>query len=310
MRFLIAFLLSVSLVGCGSPSSPETESEAAATSSETTAAPTTATDESADARLARVLDSQPDDVKARYAFRNPQATLTFFGIEPGMTVLEGLPGRGWYTKLLLQYLGPDGTVLAANYNLDMYPLFSFFTDEMLIQQAAWADTWQDTTADWGGDDGAATAAFHFGSMPESLAGTADAVFFPRVLHNAARFESEGKGPFLTEILADAYAVLKPGGVLGVVQHEARADKSDEWANGSRGYLKKQFVIDAATAAGFEFVEESAINENPQDQPGDDDIVWRLPPSLSTSGGDEALTEQYKAIGESNRMTLKFRKPGA
>ncbi len=226
-----------------------------------------------------------------------------------MTVLEGLPGRGWYTKLLLQYLGPDGTVLAANYNLQMYPLFSFFTDEMLAQQAAWSENWQESTEDWGGDNGAATAAFHFGSMPDELAGTADAVFFPRVLHNAARFQSEGEGEYLTEILADAYAVLKPGGVLGVVQHEAREDKSDEWANGSRGYLKKQFVIDRIVAAGFEFVAESDINENPNDQPGEDDIVWRLPPSLSTSGGDEALSDGYKAIGESNRMTLKFRKPG-
>ena len=306
MRFAIAFLLSASLVGCGSPSSPEPESVGAAAEATATSSP--AVRESAAVRLERVLDSQPDDVKARYAFRNPQVTLTFFGIEPGMTVLEGLPGRGWYTKLLLQYLGPDGTVLAANYNLDMYPLFSFFTDEMLVQQAAWLENWPETTADWGGDDGAATTAFHFGSMPDSLAGTADVVFFPRVLHNAARFEAEGKGPFLTEILADAYAVLKPGGVLGVVQHEARADKTDEWANGGRGYLKKQFVIDRAKAAGFEYLAESDVNENPQDQPGDDDIVWRLPPSLSTSGGDEALTEQYKAIGESHRMTLKFIKP--
>lgn len=305
MRVVLVLLIFAGLAGCGSSSSPDSESATADSAAPESSA---SVEESADARLARVLDSQPDEFKARYAFRHPRETLTFFGVEPGMTVLEGLPGRGWYTKLLLQYLGPDGKVLAANYNLNMYPLFSFFTDEMLAQQEAWAGNWQAFSADWGGDDGASTEAFHFGSMPESLAGTADVVFFPRVLHNAARFEDEGEGPFLTEILADAYAVLKPGGVLGVVQHEARADKSDEWANGSRGYLKKQFVIDRATAAGFEFVAESDVNENPLDQPGDDDIVWRLPPSLSTSGGNEELTARYQAIGESNRMTLKFIKP--
>ena len=295
---LLLFTLFV-LAACGSPSTD---------TSSTADAPEVEEQAVASNPLQTVLDAQPDEVKARYQYRHPQETLEFFGIVPGMTVLEGLPGRGWYTKLLLQYLGPDGTVLAANYNLEMYPLFSFFTDEMLEQQAAWAEDWQESTADWGGDNGASSAAFHFGSMPEELAGTADAVFFPRVLHNAARFQSEGEGDYLTEILDDAYAVLKPGGVLGVVQHEAREDKSDEWANGSRGYLKKQFVIDRIVAAGFEFVAESDINENPNDQPGDEDIVWRLPPSLSTSGGDEALSDSYKAIGESNRMTLKFVKP--
>ncbi len=300
MRKSVLFSVLFILAACGSPSTDSSSTPDEAEATEQTAVLSS---------LQTVLDAQPDEVKARYPYRHPEQTLTFFGIEPGMTVLEGLPGRGWYTKLLLQYLGPDGTVLAANYNLQMYPLFSFFTDEMLAQQAAWSENWQESTEDWGGDNGAATAAFHFGSMPDELAGTADAVFFPRVLHNAARFQSEGEGEYLTEILADAYAVLKPGGVLGVVQHEAREDKSDEWANGSRGYLKKQFVIDRIVAAGFEFVAESDINENPNDQPGEDDIVWRLPPSLSTSGGDEALSDGYKAIGESNRMTLKFRKPG-
>ena len=145
-----------------------------------------------------------------------------------------------------------------------------------------------------------------GSMPEEYQGTADVVFFPRVLHNLANYESQGG--FLTTALADAYAVLKPGGTFGVVQHHARDDMSDEFADGSRGYLKKDFVIAAAEAAGFEFVAESDINGNPKDQPGAEDIVWRLPPTLATSAEDEELKAEYMAIGESNRMTLKFRKP--
>ena len=299
MRFL-TLLLSFFLVSAcqqaetpAEPTEPEAPAEAAEAEVDT---------------LAALLAAQPEEVQARYPFRNPQQTIEFFGIEPGMTVLEGLPGRGWYTKVLLQYLGSEGELLVANYELDMYPLFSFASEEFLAMQAEWQANWQASSADWGGDNGASTAAFHFGSMPEEMAGTADAVFFPRVLHNLARFQNGGEGPYLDTALADVYAVLKPGGVFGVVQHEARDDRPDEWADGSRGYLKKQFVIDQVTAAGFEFVGESDINQNPADQPSDEDFVWRLPPSLSGTQEGDAIREEYKAIGESNRMTLKFRKP--
>ena len=143
-------------------------------------------------------------------------------------------------------------------------------------------------------------------MPEKYHGTADVVFFPRVLHNLANFES--KGGFLTTALADAFTALKPGGTFGVVQHHARDDMSDEFADGSHGYLKKSFVIAQAEAAGFEFVAESDINANPKDQPTEEDIVWRLPPTFATSEDNEELRAEYAAVGESNRMTLKFRKP--
>ena len=83
---------------------------------------------------------------------------------------------------------------------------------------------------------------------------------------------------------------------------------DDWANGSRGYLKKKFVMEQMEKAGFEFVGESDINANELDQPTTDDIVWRLPPRLLTSGDKPELREQLIAVGESNRMTLKFRKP--
>jgi predicted methyltransferase len=84
--------------------------------------------------------------------------------------------------------------------------------------------------------------------------------------------------------------------------------SDEFADGSHGYLKKSFVIAAAENAGFEFVDESDINANPADQPGEDDIVWRLPPTFATSADNPELRAELAAIGESNRMTLRFRKP--
>lgn len=258
--------------------------------------------------LAMVLEAQPDDVKARYRYRNPRETIEFFGIEPGMTVVEALPGRGWYTKLLLPYLGSDGHLIGANYPLDLWPNFPFATEEFMAEMSQWLETWPAQAEEWRGENGAKVSAFWFGSMPEEMAGTADVVFFVRMLHNVWRFQSEGKGDYLDMALNDAFNALKPGGVLGVVQHHARDDMSDEWANGSHGYMKKQFVIDRVVGAGFEFVAESDINANPADQPTGDDVVWRLPPSYATSREDPELKAQYEAIGESNRMTLKFRKP--
>lgn len=259
-------------------------------------------------RIAATLNAQPDEVKARYRYRHPRETLEFFGIEPGMTIVEGLPGRGWYTKVLLPYLGENGHLIGAGYSLEMYPLFSFANEEFLAEQNAWLTDWPVEAEDWRGDDGATIGAFHFGSMPDDIAGTADAVFFVRVLHNLARFENAGQGDFLTTALAESYAALKPGGIFGVVQHHADDDMPDDWADGSKGYLKKQFVIEQIEQAGFEFVAESDMNANDNDQPGTDDFVWRLPPTFATSRDDPDLKAQYEAVGESNRMTLKFRKP--
>jgi predicted methyltransferase len=259
-------------------------------------------------KLTAVLAAQPDDVKARYEYRHPQETIEFFGIEPGMTVVEGLPGGGWYTKILLPYLGSAGHLIGANYPLDLYENFAFATEEFMAEMSQWLETWPADAEEWRGDDGATIGAFWFGSMPEEMQGTADVVFFVRMLHNTWRFQSEGKGDYLDVALNDAYKALKPGGILGVVQHHARDDVSDEWANGSHGYMKKQFVIDRVVAAGFEFVAESDINANDKDQPSGDDIVWRLPPTYATSRDDPELKAKLEAVGESNRMTLKFRKP--
>ena len=261
-----------------------------------------------DDKLAAVLAAQPDEVKARYQYRHPQETIEFFGIEPGMTVVEGLPGGGWYTKILLPYLGGDGHLVGANYPLDLWPNFPFANEEFMAEMSLWLEKWPAGAEEWRGQDGASISAFWFGAMPGELAGTADVVFFVRMLHNVSRFQSEGKGDYLDMALQDAYDALKPGGVLGVVQHRAPDSVSDEWANGSHGYMKKQDVIDRVTAAGFELVAESDVNANPKDQPSGDDIVWRLPPTYATSREDEELKAQYTAIGESNRMTLKFRKP--
>lgn len=252
------------------------------------------------------LAAQPEEVQARYIYRHSKETLEFFGIKPGMTVVEGLPGGGWYTKILLPYLGADGTLIGADYAEDMYPKFGFFSQEDLDAKKTWVTDWTAKANGWRKNGDAGIAAFQFGSMPDEMKGTADAVFLVRALHNLARFENDGA--YLTAALNDAYDALKPGGVAGVVQHKARDEKSDEWADGSRGYLKQSFVIERMEKAGFVFEASIDINNNPADQPGDDDVVWRLPPTFYTSRDNADLKAQMLEIGESNRMTLRFRKP--
>jgi predicted methyltransferase len=257
-------------------------------------------------KLASVLAAQPEEAQARYAHRHPQETLEFFGIAPGMTVVEALPGGGWYSRVLLPYLGPDGRLIGADYSLKMYPLFGFFSEEQLKEKETWVQDFTAKARGWAGEDGAAVSAFVFGSMPDRMKDQADAVLFVRALHNLARFESDGG--FLTQALKDAYDALKPGGIVGVVQHQAREDMPDDWADGSNGYLKDDFVIKKMEEAGFVFAGRSDINFNDKDRPMETDVVWRLPPTLATSRDDPELRAQMQAIGESNRMTLKFRKP--
>lgn len=257
--------------------------------------------------LDAVLEAQGDDAKARYQYRNPKETLEFFGVKPGMKVAEALPGGGWYSKILLPYLGADGHLLGIDYAMEMWPHFGgFANEEFMEKRKTWAETWTEGAQPWRGDNGAAVSAATFATIPEDAAGTLDAILFIRALHNLARFED--KGGYLTSAIDSAFTALKPGGIVGIVQHEAAEDRPDDWANGSNGYLKKSFVVGAMQAAGFELVAESNVNSNEKDQAGEGDVVWRLPPTLGGAKDDEELKAKMLAIGESNRMTLKFRKP--
>lgn len=259
-----------------------------------------------DSRLTSVLAAQPDEVRARYQYRHPQETLEFFEIEPGMTVVEALPGAGWYTKLLLPYIGSDGHLIGADYALEMWPLFGFYSEEQLDAKKTWVADFTADATEWAGDVGARVSAFALGSLPEQMHGTADRVLFIRALHNLSRFDSQGG--YLTKAIANAYDILTPGGIVGVVQHQAPDEMSDEWADGSHGYLKKERVIAFMENGGFEYLGEIGINYNHNDKPGEEDIVWRLAPSFATSRDNPELRAELAKIGESNRMTLKFRKP--
>lgn len=297
MRVLPILLAVASVVAC----QPAEQSEPAAVEEESAME-----NHASGGSLATALAAQPEDVQARYEHRHPQETLEFFEVEPGMTVVEALPGGGWYSKVLISYLGTDGQLIGADYAIEMFPLFGFFDEAFVDNRRNWIADWTADAAGWQGDQGAPASAFVFGSMPEDLTGTADRVLLIRALHNLARFE--GDGGYLSAATSDAFRVLKPGGIVGVVQHQAREDKSDEFAMGDHGYLKKSFVIERMEMAGFEFVGEIDANQNPNDQPGADDVVWRLPPALQGSGESTEARAAMEAIGESNRMTLKFRKP--
>ncbi len=260
----------------------------------------------ASSSLDDILASQDEEAKKRFSSRHPKETLEFFGIESGMTVVEALPGEGWYSKILLPLIGAEGKLIGVDYAMDMWPKFGFFDEKFIEERKTWGDTWTADASQWGIQNGAELSASVFGSFTEDQHGTADAVLFIRAFHNLSRFEDDGG--FCSTAMDDAFNLLKPGGILGVVQHQAAEDKADDWSRGQNGYLKKSILIAQLSAAGFEFVDESDINTNAKDQPSESDVVWRLPPTYFTSKDNPELRQELEAVGESNRMTLKFRKP--
>lgn len=258
-------------------------------------------------RLAAILAAQTAEVQARYQWRHPQETLEFFGVAPGMTVVDTLPGEIWYSGILAAYLGPDGEVIGADYSPEMWKLFGSFADEEFIaQKQTWAADWIAGSSKWAAADGAKIGGFAYGAIPDDMKGSVDVVLLVRAMHHFNRFEDEGG--WRTKALADVMSLLKPGGVVGVVQHRAPEGNSDQWAAGDKGYVKQSTMIAAFEAAGFKFVGSSEINANAADKPTEADNVWRLPPTLGGSRNDPALRARMEAIGESDRMTLKFRKP--
>lgn len=255
------------------------------------------------ALLQSILVAQPDEVRARYSERHPAATLNFFGVQPGMTVAEILPGGGWYSKIILPYVGDEGALIGIDYSVPMWGKFGgFATPEFLEKRESWGETWTADAQDWRAGSDADISAFAFGSLPEAASGSVDVVLFIRAFHHLMRFDRA----YLGEALADTKALLKADGVVGIVQHRAPEGNPDDWANGDNGYVKQSEVIKVMEAAGFELVAKSDMNSNEKDQPTIDDKVWRLPPTLGTSRDDQELKAKMEAIGESDRMTLKFK----
>jgi predicted methyltransferase len=258
--------------------------------------------ESGSEKLAAVLAAQSDEAKARYQFRHPQHTLDFFGLNAGMRVAEILPGGGWYTKILAPVVGERGAIIGINYADDMWPMFGMFDEATVAKRVASSGQFAGMVAGFAGAGKVEAQGYAFGRIPVSVNGSLDMVIIIRGLHNLNRFES--KAGTMSAAMQEISAVLKPGGTVGVVQHRAPESADDSWADGSKGYLKQSAVIALFEKAGFKLLATSDINANPKDIPGAADIVWRLPPTLATAPDNK---EAMIAIGESDRMTLKFQK---
>lgn len=257
-----------------------------------------------EAALRQAIESRTAEDRARDSARHPAETLAFFQVAPGMTVAEALPGGGWYTNILANYLGPKGTLYGINYADRMWSLFPNATDEWIAGRKKATGNFSSMVQGFT-DNGIKTRGFTFSTVPADVAGTVDRVLFIRALHNLNRFEQQAGTR--SQALAAVRNMLKHDGLVGVVQQRAPASQSGSGTDGSRGYLVETEVIQMFEEAGFELVATSDINANPLDQPGPEDSVWRLPPSLSTSADDPELRAKMQAIGEADRMTLLFRK---
>lgn len=212
---------------------------------------------------------------SRDIYRHPYETLSFFGIKPDMTLVELNPSGGWYTEILANYIHYPGTLIAAqgNYYMDRFQK-KMESDSMYgrVEIVSLNSNFAD---------------------PNSV----DAVLTFRNLHNWL-------GPQMDSIFKNSMVALKPGGVFGIVEHRAKPGASLE-AMKKSGYVTEAHAIEVAKKHGFKLVKKSEINANSKDTKDHPKGVWTLPPSLRLDNVDR---EKYESIGESDRMTLLFRKP--
>ncbi len=245
--------------------------------------------------------------KSRDASRHPAETLAFFGVTPSSKVVELWPGGGWYTEILGPYVREKGALTVTIFD-PAGPEAYYGTGQakkMLERIAAEKAILGDVKTvivpqkvELGPDGKVAKTTLQpFELGPE---GSADVVLTFRNSHGWYRNDA------IELVYGAAFRVLAPGGTFGVEQHRA-AEGADPNVTAEKGYLPEETVIAAAKAVGFELVERSEINANPKDTRDHPNGVWSLPPSLD---GGEVDKAKYEAIGESDRMTLKFRKPGA
>ncbi len=226
--------------------------------------------------------------KARDVYRHPAQTLAFFGVKPGDTVVEIAPSGGWYTEILAPYLRDKGVYIAAHNDPDAGANSTAGLERFKAKLATAPDLYGKVRI----------TAFGKGAYAIAPRGSADVVLSFRNVHN---WYMAGYAP---EAFKAFFAALKPGGVLGIVEHRLPEDKPDAMMLES-GYMKTSYVKKIAEAAGFKLVASSEINANPRDSHDWPKGVWTLPPTYENGDKDKA---KYAAIGESDRMTLKFVKP--
>ena len=222
--------------------------------------------------------------QARDQYRHPAETLKFFGIKPTMTVVEISPSAGWYTEVLAPYLKDHGTYYAAH------------NDPAASERAAkGVATFKAKLAANPAFASVRVTAFGKGAYDIAPAGSADAVLTFRNVHNWYI------GGFAPAAFASFAKALKKGGILGVEEHRLPEDRPDALQNSS-GYMKRSTIVKLAADAGFKLVGESKINANLKDTHDYPKGVWTLPPNYAEGDTDKA---KYAAIGESDRMTLRF-----
>lgn len=225
----------------------------------------------------------------RDAARNPEQTLAFFAVEPQHTVVEIWPGGGWYTEILAPLLREDGKYIAAHFDPDSsVDYFRKSLDAYKEKLEKSPDVY----------DRVELTVLNFDPQtPIAPPESADRVLTFRNVHN---WLSQGRDEAAV-VFAKMHAALKPGGMLGLVEHRARIG-TDLETMVRTGYVTEELIVELAEEAGFELLSRSPVNQNPRDTTNHPEGVWTLPPTLRL--GDENRA-QYLAIGESDRMTLLF-----
>jgi predicted methyltransferase len=271
-NFLLAFLLAI-------PSYYSSFSTAAADKPELTP-------------LQKIINGKhrSDENKHRDQYRHPEQTLAFFDVKEDMTVVEVWPGKGWYTEILAPYLRDKGKLYAAHFSPDNQE--TYFNNSLkayldkLHKQPELYDKVEVTVL----------------QPPKQVQcapdGSADRALTFRNVHNWMGDDQA------TAVFNALFKALKPGGILGIVEHRGSPIKPQDPKAGS-GYVSEDYIIALARKAGFEFLAKSEINANPKDTKNYPEGVWTLPPALRLKDKDR---EKYRAIGESDRMTIKFIKP--
>lgn len=290
LRFLFPGFAVAALIGaCASPPNSHAPPPPTATPAPSSPPPLPR-DAATAAAIEAVLASEhrSAESRARDAQRHPLETLLFFGLKPDMTVVEVWPGAGgWYTEILAPLLADHGKLYTAQLapapgNAYVTSSLKGFADKLAAHPEIYGKV--------------GVTALGAGALI-APAGSADLVLSFRNVHN---WMSLG---IAKEAFEAMHRALKPGGILGVVEHRGDPAKPQD-PRAANGYVNEAFAIELIESAGFEFVEKSEINANPKDTKDHTQGVWALPPNYRLGNRDR---EKYEAIGESDRFTLRFRK---
>lgn len=293
---ILSSITALSLLCLTSACNNDPAKDSISESSDTSAAAASQTDAKFDAKsMASILaaDIRLGD-KDRDTWRNPAQTLEFFGVAPSDHIIEYAPGGGWYTRILAPYVNDKGSYIGVGFP----PEAGISISEAFVERVRQGgDAFSETQSQSLGIAKDKIPFYFSNQIPSELDGTIDKVLIFRMMHNLKRWGIDS-----SEIAA-LKATLKPNGMIGIVQHRAKDDAPADYVDGNMGYLKRADLITFMDKQGFELAAESDVNENPKDTTDYLDGVWTLPPSL---GSDDKDKSKFKAIGESNRMTLLFK----